>query len=125
MFFGALLMLPETGATQSQPKTETIYIQTDDVPPAPSPAEQQKRHPFFSEPTGNEAFEEAMEKIQDLEQRIEKLEKNSLMTSDGNMRLESTGGLALEAKGDITVTTPGTVVFKAKSVKIPRTPLEE
>ncbi len=50
-------------------KTVTIEIPSDRLPP-PSAEKEVPLHPFFSESTGNEA----MEKIQELNDRVSKLE---------------------------------------------------
>jgi hypothetical protein len=120
-FLGSILLLPGVGMAQTaptgeeKPKTETIYIEAD-FPPSPGAEDGMPTHPFFAVPsTGNEA----MEKIEELEERISKLEANALLTPDGDRRIQSEGNLVIEAKGDIEIKTPGHVKFKAKSVDIP------
>jgi hypothetical protein len=69
-----LVINPEYGMAKegdAGDKTITIDIPTD-LPPPASAEEVLPTHPFFSESTGNEV----MEKVQELEARIEKLEKS-------------------------------------------------
>ncbi len=71
LFWGILPFLWSEARADPKPKTETMYIETDQLPPA-SAEEVVPKHPFFSEPTtGNEV----MEKVMELEERIEELEK--------------------------------------------------
>jgi hypothetical protein len=57
-------------APEQKEKTITMDIATD-LPPSAAANEVMPTHPFFSESTANEL----MEKIQDLEERVQKLEK--------------------------------------------------
>lgn len=75
---GILLVSLEQGRAEAPSKgsagDKTVIIEIPaDLPPPPSAEEVVPTHPFFAAPsTGNEV----MEKIQELEDRIEKLEKS-------------------------------------------------
>lgn len=115
-----LLILPQSGnvawgaESQGKPKTETILIPTDQLPP-PSAEEVTPLHPFFSGSTGNEV----MEYVQALEERVMKLESQISQSAGKNVTLKSEGNLSIESKGDIEISTPGVIKLKAKTVEMP------
>lgn len=63
-------MAENASKTDAGQKTITIDIPSD-LPPPPLAEKADPAHPFFSESPGTEV----MEKIQELEERVEKLEK--------------------------------------------------
>ena len=112
---GIFFLVSEKGMAQATtPKTQTMDIQTDMLPP-PSAEEVMPTHPFFAGPTSPE--EELLEMVEELKDRVKKLEDNA---AAANVAVKPGGGLVIESKGDIEMITPGVVKFKAKSVEMPK-----
>ncbi|MBA3813475.1 MAG: hypothetical protein H0X26_03135 [Alphaproteobacteria bacterium] len=82
--FTALLVCLENGRAEDAPKgakadKTTIINIPSDLPTPPSAEKIVPSHPFFSESTGNEV----MEKVLELEERIDKLEKKVSQIENG------------------------------------------
>jgi len=118
---GGLLLFPETGMaktnpeTKEHPKTKMLEFETD-LPPSPSAEEVVPLHPFFAAPSTGA---ELMGKVQELEDRLIKLQKAALHQENGNMTLKSEGGVIIESNKDIEFRTPGVVKINGKTLEPP------
>jgi hypothetical protein len=121
LLLATLLCLPHKGMAENKPAAAAPLVQTTEIH-TDIPARDPELRPFFAEsPDG-----ELMELIEDLKERVQKLEAKSALTSTGEILLKSTEGASITTDGkDVKIAAPGgTITFDAAHVKLPQQPTQ-